>query len=562
AGAGTHTITYSVDNGTCTTVDTEDIVVNPSPDTTIAGNIAVCVNSTETYTVPAGETTYAWVLTGGDGSISSGAGTNSITIDWISAGGDLSVTITGAAPSSCVSSSTITVGVYSTLPAMPDESINACQNSGVYPTLTATPDPGAIVSWYIGPSDTGTLVGTGDTFTPTSAELDLSIVATTTFTYIQDIGCLRSLDAAYDVIVIPGPDAGIDSAALTCSSYAPFDLTTKLGGTPLLGGTWTWDDDNGTGALSGSIFNPALCGDGTYNFTYEVNGAGACTGIFDTSSLELTVSSTSPDPVVNQVIYEGCTYTDPPELSAVGGGIIWYSDAALSNAVGTGENFTPTDGSDILMNIIGTTSFYVTQNEGCGESAGVQVDVILEGAEAEIGEVINTYPEQDIGSIEVLNMISSTDSIPFDASLLDGADSTIIYDWQTVEENRLGEHIHLFALLPEGNYIVQVRDANGCIFPIAQPITYKTDLFIPNVFTPNNDDYNEYFKILNKPDNTKILITNRWGIKVFESDDYQNDWNAEGLPEGVYFYTIQTGGKVYRGNVEVWRNAGPSQYKY
>ena len=63
--------------------------------------------------------------------------------------------------------------------------------------------------------------------------------------------------------------------------------------------------------------------------------------------------------------------------------------------------------------------------------------------------------------------------------------------------------------------------------------------------------------ILNKSQNTKVHITNRWGVKVLESNDYQNDWQGEYLSEGDYLFSIQIDGVVYQGNVEVWNNRRP-----
>ncbi len=549
------TTTYYVRfEGNCNITSSQSVTVTvvAPPSATISGPVAVCANTTETYTVPAGEAAYVWGITGGDGIISSGAGTNSITVDWGVAGGDLTVTVTGAVPTSCVAASTQTITVYASLPALPDEAIDVCQNAAL-PTLTASPVAGATVNWYLGPSVPANLVGTGDTFTPTAAELDITTPGSTTFTYTQDIGCLVSADASYVVNIIPQPDAGTGSSVAVCASDAALDLFTRLGGTPDTGGTWT-DDDN-SGALTGSLFDPAVSGDGTFNFTYQVDGTGACTGESATAVVTVTVNSTSQPPVPDQTRYTGCTYAPPPTLTTPGAGITWYADATLTNVVATGNSFTPVEGTDIDMQVIGTTSFYVTQNEGCGESPGVQVDVVLEGVSADIGLVRNTYPEQDIGAIEVLNIFS--DNPPYAVGLEDDA-GNVIYDWVALEEDRLGAYAYTFTLLPAGNYVVLVRDANGCILPIDQAIGLETDVFIPNVFTPNDDGYNEYFKVLNIEPNTKIVITNRWGVKVFESNNYQNDWRADNLPEGVYFYTIKMGGQVYRGNVEVWRNNGPN----
>lgn len=64
-------------------------------------------------------------------------------------------------------------------------------------------------------------------------------------------------------------------------------------------------------------------------------------------------------------------------------------------------------------------------------------------------------------------------------------------------------------------------------------------LDVPNVFTPNNDSYNQKFVIDNLQEDRWILtITNRWGQKVFESKYYDNQWEGQGLSSGVYYYHL------------------------
>jgi gliding motility-associated-like protein len=241
-------------------------------------------------------------------------------------------------------------------------------------------------------------------------------------------------------------------------------------------------------------------------------------------------------------------------MTTPGLNIRWYSDAALTSQVGAGNIFTPIGGIHFDSTVVGATTFYVTQDDGCGESAPAMVDIVLDGGSAEVGEVVNTYPEQDIGAIEVINIQS--DFPPYDIRLED-SNGNVVYDWAAVSEDRLGNYTYLFTLLPAGDYIAWVMDQNGCMFPVEQSIGLETEVFIPNVFTPNGDNYNDVFKVLNVSGPIQIQINNRWGVKVFESDDYQNDWAADNLPEGVYFYTIKMSGSVYKGNVEVWRNDGP-----
>ncbi|MEH6681494.1 MAG: Ig-like domain-containing protein [Sediminicola sp.] len=76
-------------------------------------------------------------------------------------------------------------------------------------------------------------------------------------------------------------------------------------------------------------------------------------------------------------------------------------------------------------------------------------------------------------------------------------------------------------------------------------------LTIFNEFSPNNDGFNDYFRIEcieRYPDN-KLRIYNRNGNKVYEAAGYTNDWtgianvrgainNGEMLPAGTYFYVL------------------------
>lgn len=69
------------------------------------------------------------------------------------------------------------------------------------------------------------------------------------------------------------------------------------------------------------------------------------------------------------------------------------------------------------------------------------------------------------------------------------------------------------------------------------------EVVIPNIFTPNGDGQNEFFKIDNidqYPDNT-VQIFNRWGKEVYNEGGYNNaskKFEGKDLPDGVYFYII------------------------
>jgi gliding motility-associated-like protein len=88
---------------------------------------------------------------------------------------------------------------------------------------------------------------------------------------------------------------------------------------------------------------------------------------------------------------------------------------------------------------------------------------------------------------------------------------------------------------------------------LAVEISGNPEPVIYNIITPNNDNRNDAFVIGNLkwyPEN-ELKIYNRWGIEVYKSANYQNNWTAEKVGSGVYYYWFQAGGKTWKGWVEV-----------
>ena len=69
---------------------------------------------------------------------------------------------------------------------------------------------------------------------------------------------------------------------------------------------------------------------------------------------------------------------------------------------------------------------------------------------------------------------------------------------------------------------------------------------VMNLFTPNNDGYNDYWEIidLDQLGRCEVLIYNRVGQLVFRSTDYHNEWDGTSggspLPPAPYYYIIKT----------------------
>ena len=98
-----------------------------------------------------------------------------------------------------------------------------------------------------------------------------------------------------------------------------------------------------------------------------------------------------------------------------------------------------------------------------------------------------------------------------------------------------------------------------------------TNLEVPNAFSPDGDGINDRWTVRgglneNYPNN-KIVVFNRWGIKVYGTTGYQNDWDgtynnnisttsSSNLPVGTYFYVLDLNGDgsdVKKGSVYITR---------
>jgi hypothetical protein len=105
-------------------------------------------------------------------------------------------------------------------------------------------------------------------------------------------------------------------------------------------------------------------------------------------------------------------------------------------------------------------------------------------------------------------------------------------------------------------------------------VGFEKEFTPPNVFTPNNDGYNDYFAmegidptlsdpdqdpdaiVAFPPDNCEgqfvlVKIFNRWGNPVFQSNERKFRWYAPDQPAGVYYYVIRFTNREYHGSLSV-----------
>jgi len=98
-----------------------------------------------------------------------------------------------------------------------------------------------------------------------------------------------------------------------------------------------------------------------------------------------------------------------------------------------------------------------------------------------------------------------------------------------------------------GNQVLIVQDAEGCTDTVHYVIDYVPccDIYMPNAFSPNNDGYNDLFRIIDfgviKLKSFEIF--DRWGHKVFSTNSIDGAWDGKFQDSdyeiGTYYYLIR-----------------------
>src|SRR5450759_4638091 len=269
AGAGTHTIKYSITTGSgCTNSDQTTITVLPSPDATIAPIGILCYNN-PVITLTANDSGGTW----------SGTGVAGNTFNPAAAGtGNHIITYNISNVHGCGSSDQITITVELAHDANITPVGPLCSDSPVI-TLTAH-DPGGT---WTGPGVTG------DKFDPAAAGVGNHIIAYNIINgSCSDFGQIT-------IIVSAKPDATITPVKTLCINDP---IVTLVAHDP--DGLWT-----GTG-VTGNLFNPSLAGTGVHLIKYSITSANGCS---DDDQIAITVVQ-MPDATITPV--DTCLlYTSP-----------------------------------------------------------------------------------------------------------------------------------------------------------------------------------------------------------------------------------------------------------
>jgi gliding motility-associated-like protein len=372
----------------------------------------------------------------------------------------------------------------------------ACEGEQI--VLSATNPDGATINWNNGITD-------GVLFSPA--------LGVTTYTVTANLnGCTETDQVTVTVSPAPAVSAGND-------------ITICEGESIILSGsgasTYVWDN----AVVNGQPFNPPL-GTTTYTVTGEVDG---CVG---TDQVNIIVEAAPP---ISFDVFSDidCAFSEITLVNTSPG----TSTSCLWD-MGDGTILTSCD--SVIHSYSQTGCFDVgltiTTAGGCQSTATVSDAICLESG--------------PIADFTADPSFAYTSDPAFDFT--NESSGAVSYEWYFGDFSGTSNEVnpsYTYSIGQDGFYDVRLvaYNSNGCADTVTRRIEIREELifWVPNAFTPDQDQYNEVFKPIFTsgfdPFDYNLLILNRWGEVIFESNNASVGW------DGTY------GGEIVKDGVYVWK---------
>ena len=544
---GTTSITANYTSGTCTASTTFNIdVINTASITVPAAAVAICQTST-----PVDMTTLVSAIPLGGTFTFTGAGVAGNMFDPSAQSGLVPITVDYNA-GGCLDSKTLNFSVTATA-TLTITNTSVCPASGLLDLMTlvsAMPAGGSFA--FAGSSvasnnfDPGTHAGS---------------VVNINVSYVQG-GCTAVGTIAVTVRNAGDPLCGV---VTNCSLFAVNITDTRPSCSNQNDGIVSFTVSGGTPnyivtLTDGGSFNQALPGPGPVfsfinlspaNYQYTIQDAlgNVCTlphslpsqATIQASAANFVDAKCFNQPVGEATITVNSGGSAPYEYS-IDGGANWIS-------------FT----SPVTLNTLipGPAPYSILVRDDPADVCPAQVMVTIGNAATKSLDtlyVTKTISLPDIATGTLIAGIQESGLEPYQVRLEPRPPTPgSVRDWADASRNtqNLNIEFSLKTLYP-GEYQLYIRDGFGCERDYTISLGVDSNIFIPNIFTPNGDGVNDMFFIRNG-EGASITITNRWGKEVFKSGNYQNDWGAGSIDDGIYYYRILAGGQTYNGWLEIQR---------
>ncbi|AXG73032.1 gliding motility-associated C-terminal domain-containing protein [Flavobacterium arcticum] len=445
--------------------------------------------------------------------------------------------------------------------------------------------------WYKG-SDPDTILSTTNSLT--FVDFDSAINSGTYYVSITtttESSCMNQV-LEYEVMPNVMPNAGEDVNSVLCNEANTINLTDYL--TTPHDNDGVWEDIDASGALTGNILDTNGLTAGTYSFKYTVNGLCDLT---DEATVTLTINDIPVAPVVTSVnaVCEGENIQFSITTPQAGVTYQWTGP----------DNFTATEANPLITSagVMATGVYSVTAiaNDCISPATTVNVTVnaipdfeiqgetaLCEGQSTIIGVAPQNF---DIGDVtyewyyenELLLDVNSSDIEIFEIGtyeVLVNNNGCETSEMVNITANTAGFIVELEAGCDDFEYIISISnidEMNGSLFQWTGPNGYSyageeavitnleggeyfitvtnpegcsvsasimienTGCIIPRGISPNDDGYNQTFDLSNL-DVRDLQIFNRYGLQVYEKQNYINEWYGQSdkgdLPTGTYFYVV------------------------
>ncbi len=270
-------------------------------------------------------------------------------------------------------------------------------------------------------------------------------------------------------------------------------------------------------------------------FSYQWSVAGEVEG---TSGI--FTWDTDEDVIISLMVTDACGYTDsdfinvnvvnvPVSLSVTPSQSICPGDNVELNATAGGGagslsyQWTPggTNNSSVNVSPGETTTYNVTVTDECGSANNASSTVSVYVADEPFWAIDDFELCIGVPSIAVVGGGILPYTFNYDLDALDYIEG---YGFYGIVVGETTVTVHDLC----DNEVSLVIDVSGCATTL------------PNIVTPNGDGENDQFVVdgLEGYPNSNLKIFNRWGELLYESANYQNQWDGDENVSGVYYWTF------------------------
>lgn len=501
AGTFTAQLIVSGSIGCGSTNDTLTVTITVAdPPSVQVDDTTLCAGETVSLTAT-GAATYLW---------SPAAGLNTTVGATVQASPTVTTTyiVTGTT-GACSSADTFVVTV-NPLPAITVNSPTICPQGNAILTANGAD----IYSW----APAATLSSsTGSTVTATPS-------VTTVYTVTGTDAITLCSNTAQATLTVDDPQIVVNSDTNCLGDPADVATLNATGAS-----TYVWSPATGLSATTGATVTATP----TQTTVYTIIGT-TVNGCLDTTTATVT---TVPD----------FTVTVNSDSICSGQSVLLTANGAATYVWSPATGLNATTGTEVVASPTVTTVYTVTGTiSGCSETA-ISTITVLPQPTASIFASPN--PASTIEPTVTIQTASSNNSNSKNWYL----DDSLISQLQSFAYTFPGE---------PGSYVIEliVTNALGCSDTGFVTIVIQEDIifYVPNAFTPNDDDFNNIFvPIITSGIDTKnyaFAIFNRWGELVFETTEFGEGWDGtyKGVKcqDGTYTWSLKFKSKYNDGIFE------------